>query len=201
MELTRPTEMRTSTPPHATVWRTVAVALAGWSLWYASYRAYYAAGGQFGSIGRFNSPVQWRAINAVGAAIILLAAVLPLASLRVRVLRRALPVLGWFAGAGCIMHALVDGTLRMLSLSGARPYQPPPGLWRSFDRHAADLQDLLLNEPWFLIDGLLWSALALAVIAPSRRRGWITTMATGCLVLTTVGILTGLGGIGSFRFL
>jgi len=28
-------------------------------------------------------------------------------------------------------------------------------VWLSFDRHAADMQDLLLNEPWFLIEGLL----------------------------------------------
>jgi hypothetical protein len=27
--------------------------------------------------------------------------------------------------------------------------------WRSIDRQQTDMQDLLFNEPWFLIEGLI----------------------------------------------
>ncbi|HWI31449.1 MAG TPA: hypothetical protein VNT50_08145, partial [Microbacterium sp.] len=135
-----------------------------WTLPYACYRAYYAAGGEFGMIGQPVSTAQIRAINAVGAAIIGAAAILPLLAMRVRVLRRALPVLGWIAAVGCCMHALVDWTLRVLSLTGVHPTQLPASVWRSFDRRAADLQDLLVNEPWFFVEGLLWGALAVGLI-------------------------------------
>ena len=133
--------------------RKVVVALVVWTLPYACYRAYYAAGGEFGMIGQPVSTAQIRAINAVGAAIIGAAAILPLLAMRVRVLRRALPVLGWIAAVGCCMHALVDWTLRMLSLTGVYPTQLSASVWRSFDRRAADLQDLFLNEPWFFVEG------------------------------------------------
>jgi len=119
--------------------------------------------------------------------------------MRVRVLRRALPVLGWIAAVGCCMHALVDWTLRVLSLTGVHPTQLPASVWRSFDRRAADLQDLLVNEPWFFVEGLLWGTLAVGLLPRSRRRPWIVSSVTTCLLLICVGILSGLGVIGSFH--
>jgi hypothetical protein len=180
-------------------WQQVAVALAAWSFAYASYRAYYAAGGQIGMQGEPISRAQYRAINAVGAAIIFVAGTVPLIALRVHAVRRALPVLCWIAAVGCCMHALVDITLRVFSLTGVHPTQLPASVWRSFDRRAADLQDLLLNEPWFFIEGVLWAALGVAIVRPSRRRTWMLTAAVACLLLTVVGVLSGLGIIGSFH--
>ncbi|WP_190812817.1 hypothetical protein [Saccharopolyspora pogona] len=113
--------------------RGIVVALALWGFAYACYRAYYAAGGTVGMIGEPVSSAQFRAINAVGAAIILFAAV-------------------------------------------------------------------LLNEPWFLVEGLLWAALGVTFVATSRRRAWLMSAIVGCLLLTVVGVLSGLGVIGSFRF-
>ena len=177
----------------------VASALALWSFWYACYRAYYAAGGRFGLIGRPTSSAQLRSINMVGATIILFAAVLPIVAVRFAAGRRTLPALGWLGGVGCCMHALVDGTLRVLSLIGVHPTQLPPELWLSFDRRAADLQDLLLNEPWFLVEGLLWAALGASYRRPSRFRAWASSAVVACLLLTAVGVASGLGAIGSFR--
>ena len=179
-------------------WQRVAVALAAWSFAYASYRAYYAAGGQIGMFGEPVSSAQYRAINAVGAAIIYVAGAVPLIALKVHAVRRALPVLCWIAAVGCCMHALVDITLRVFSLTGVHPTQLPASVWRWFDRRTADLQDLLLNEPWFFIEGLLWAALGIAIVRPSRRRTWMLTAAIACLLLTVVGVLSGLGMIGSF---
>jgi hypothetical protein len=180
-------------------WQQVAVALAAWSFAYASYRAYYAAGGQIGMPGEPVSRAQYRAINAVGAAIIFVAGAMPLIALKMHVVRRALPVLCWIAAVGCCMHALVDITLRIFSLTGVHPTQLPASVWRWYDRRTADLQDLLLNEPWFFIEGLLWTALGVAIVRPSRRRVWMLTAAVACLLLTVVGVLSGLGVIGSFH--
>jgi len=97
------------------------------------------------------------------------------------------------------MHALVDVTLRVFSLTRVHPTQLPASVWRWFDRRTADLQDLLLNEPWFLVEGLLWAALGVAIVQPSRRRQWLGTAIIACLLLTVIGVLSGLGVIGTFR--
>ena len=184
---------------HTVPWQRVAIALAAWSFAYAGYRAYYAAGGEFGIPGEPISSARYRAINAVGAAIIFLAGAVALLALKVQAVRRALPVLCWVAVVACCMHALVDITLRIFSLTGAHPTQLPASVWRWFDRRTADLQDLLLNEPWFFIEGLLWAALGVAIVRPSRRRAWLLTAAIACLLLTVVGVASGLGVIGSFH--
>ena len=176
------------------------MALAVWSFAYAAYRAYYAGGGELGMIGEPISRAQFRAINAVGAAIIFVAGIVPLAALRLNTVRRVLPVLCWIAAVGCCMHAFVDGTLRLLSLTGVHATELPDSVWRSCDLRTADLQDLLLNEPWFLIEGLLWAALGVALVHSLRRRTWVATAAIACFALSVVGVLSGLGVIGSFRW-
>ena len=179
--------------------RATAAALAVWGLGYAGYRAYYAAGGEIGMIGQPMFDAQFRAVNAVGAGIVLLGALLPLLLVRAAAMRPATPILAWIVGVGCCMHALVDGILRLLSLTGVHLTQLPADLWQSFDRRASDLQDLLLNEPWFLVEGLLWIALGVASIRTSRRRPWLGSATGAFLLLTVVGVLSGLDVIGSFR--
>jgi hypothetical protein len=183
----------------AAPWQRVAVALAAWSFAYAGYRAYYAAGGELGMLGEPVSRAQYRAINAVGATIVFAAGAVPLIALKVHAVRRTLPVLSWIAAVGCCMHALVDITLRVFSLTGVHPTQLPASVWHWYDRRAADLQDLLLNEPWFFVEGLLWAALGVAIVRPARRRTWMVTAAIACLLLSVVGVLSGLGIIGSFH--
>jgi hypothetical protein len=174
-------------------------ALALWGLGYACYRAYYAAGGEFGMIGRPVSDAQFRTVNAVGAGIVLLGAVLPVVLARVTALRPAVPVLAWIGAVGCCMHALVDTVLRLLSMTGVYPTQLPKEFWQSFDRQSADLQDVLFNEPWFFVEGVLWAVLGMACVRASRRRAWLVSVAGACVVLTDVGILSGVGVIGLFR--
>jgi hypothetical protein len=151
-------------------------------------------------IGEPASDEQFRAMNAVGSGLIFVfAVVVPLIAVQVRALWRLLPALGWIGAVGCCMHALVDVTLRMLSVTGVHPTQLPADVWRSVDRRAADLQDLLLNEPWFFVEGLLWAALALAFVRPQRRRAWRVSAVAACLGLTVIGVLSGVGVIGSVR--
>ncbi len=177
----------------------VAAPLAAWSFAYAGYRVYYAAGGQAGMIGTPASDAQFRAINAVGALIIVAAGLLPLAAIRVQSLRRAMPAVAWVAAVGCCMHALVDWTLRIFSLTGVHPTELPARAWSSFDRQAADLQDVLINEPWFFVEGALWALLGIGLVRTSRRRAWVLSAGFACLLLAVVGVLSGLDVIGSFH--
>lgn len=179
--------------------RRIAVVLGAWGLAYACYRAYYAAGGQIGMIGQPRSQALFEAVNALGAGVIAVAAVLPSVCVRFPALRRALPVLGWVGAVGCCMHALTDATLRVLSLTGVHPTQLPASFWQSFDRHTADVQDLLLNEPWFFVEGLLWGALGLALVRTPRRRAWLVSALVACAAATVVGVLSGIGVVARFR--
>jgi hypothetical protein len=180
--------------PHAA---RIAAWLAAWSFAYAGYRAYYALGGDVGMIGVPASESDFRAVNAAGAAIIAAAGVLALLAVRVRGILRALPVLGWIGAVGCCMHALVDMTLCALSLSGVHAMARPADFWLTVDHRTADLQDLLLNEPWFLVEGLLWGTLGLVHVGDRGRRPWLASAMVATGVLTVVGILSGLDVIGS----
>lgn len=182
--------------------RHVAVALTVWALAYAAYRGYYALGGQAGMIGIPASPAQFRAVNGLGAAVLVGAAAIPLLvqwNVRRRWVARLVPVISWVAAVGCCMHALVLVVLRVLSLAGVHATQYPPGFWLTIHARTADLQDLLLNEPWFLVEGVLWAVLGAAFLPAGARRRWWASVAAGTLLATAVGLLSGLGVIGSFR--
>jgi len=99
-------------------------------------------------------------------------------------------------GVGVRVRLLSD----LFSITGVHPTQLPSDVWLSFDRQAADLQDLLLNEPWFLIEGLLWAGLGVAFTSAPRRRAWTLSVVSGVLLLSAVGVLSGLGVIAVFHF-
>ena len=137
-----------------------ACAASGSALVYAAYRAYYALGGTMGMFGTPVSMHQWRVINGVGAAIILLGAVLPIAILPLWSHPRArlvLLALCWTVAVGCIMHGFIDDIQRVLSLAGVLKMDFP--FWATRNARESDLQDLFFNETWFLLEGLMWGAL------------------------------------------
>jgi hypothetical protein len=171
------------------------VAAGIWALWYAAYRAYYAAGGTAflpGTV-RPGSEDQFRLINLTGAIVIGVAAVLPPVTLPLwsrRRPRRALLVLCWLVTVGCCMHALVDIVERVLSLAGV-VHLEYPSMWLTHDDQTADLQDLFFNEPWFLVEGLAFGALAWTALGPGRpRRWWTATALASIAALLLLGMLT-----------
>lgn len=173
---------------------------AAWALLYALYRGYYALGGTIGMFGTPVSESQWRSINGVGAVILLLAAAAPLVLLplwRRPRMRTILLALCWIVAVGCVMHATVDSAQRVLSLTGHLTMDFP--FWATIDRRQADLQDLLLNEPWFLIEGLLWGGIAwTAGLSRARHRvAWVSSALVAVAVLTAVGLLSAFGVIGT----
>src|SRR5215213_9368520 len=146
----------------------------GWAFWYGLYRWYYAAGGTIGMLGTPISKQQFRLINAIAGALLLVWSVLPLMLLSAWRSRHARPVLlalCWVVAVGCVSHALIGVVQRVSSLTGALTIAYPFLL--SIDRRQADLQALFFNEPWFLVEGLLWAAMAWGgALRVSPRRLW-----------------------------
>jgi hypothetical protein len=171
----------------------------GCGLLYALYRGYYGLGGTIGMFGRPASPAEWRLINLIGAVMLLIAALLPVAAMplwRRPRWRRALLALCWVMAVGYVMHALIDDTQRVLDLTGAVQMHYS-AFWATVNSHAADIQDLIFNETWFLVEGLLWGILALIVLGPSpARRWWARAALAAIAVLTSVGLLSALNHIG-----
>jgi hypothetical protein len=178
----------------------VSILAGGWALGYAIYRAYYGFGGTFGMFGVPASDAQWRSINLVAAGLLLGAAALPIIALRWWARpwpRRILLAVAWLIAVACVGHALINGILRILSLAGIHDLDYPIGFWLSIDRRAADLQDLLFNEPWFFIEGLLWAVIAWRVLGRTRaRRWWGVSTAGGVVAATLFGLLSAFGLIG-----
>jgi hypothetical protein len=178
----------------------VSVAVAVWGLCYALYRSYYALDGTLLLPGTPADPTQFRRINAAAVAILTVAAVLPVAVLplwrRPRA-RALLLAVWWLVAVGCSMHALIDIIQRVLSLAGLLRIEYPATVWASIDHRTADLQDLFLNEPWFLLEGLGFGALAWIVLGAGRgRRLWVGSAIAATLALTVIGLLSATGVIG-----
>jgi hypothetical protein len=180
--------------------RWLSVALAACGLLYALYRAYYGFGGTVGMIGTPASDSEWRAINLGAAAVVLVLALLPVVALplwRHPRPRQALLALSWLLAVGGVMHALIMDTQRVLSLAGLHRIRYPASMWATRDDHAADLQDLIFNETWFLVEGILWGVLAWIVLGRSRsRRRWTASALTAIALLTGIGLASASGGVG-----
>lgn len=170
-----------------------------WTLLYALYRFYYATGGTVGIPGIPSSMTQWRRINAIAAGILFATSALAIVLMRAWSHRRARPfllALCWIIAVACVGHALIDIGQRVASLSGVLVIDYP--FWRAIDRRAADLQDLLFNEPWFLVEGLLWASIAWvgALRRSPRRRWWAGSAAAATIAATVIGLLSAFGVIG-----
>jgi hypothetical protein len=179
----------------------VSRATALWTFGYGLHRAYYAVGGTSGMYGTPVSYFEWRRINAIGSALLFATAALALLLATAWSRRRARPFLVafcWIAAVGCISHALIDIGQRIASLSGALTISYP--FWRTIDRRTADLQDLFFNEPWFVVEGLLWAAVAWsgALRTSPRRHWWIASVGAATIAATTVGLLSAFGIVGRF---
>jgi hypothetical protein len=151
-------------------------------------------------IGSPASQSAWRATNLGAAAVLLLLAALPLVALplwRGGRRRSVLLTLSWLLAVGMTGHALIMDTQRVLSLAGAHRIHYPASAWETIDPHAADVQDLLFNETWFLVEGLLWGLLAWIALGRSRaRRLWVATALPATAAMTCIGLLSAFGVVG-----
>jgi hypothetical protein len=97
---------------------------------------------------------------------------------------------------GCVGHALVGISQRVLSLTGILTMSYP--FWLTIDRAKADWQALLWNEPWFLVEGLSWHAMAWTAVVrdASWRVYWSIGLLIAVLVFTVIGLLSAFGVVG-----
>lgn len=172
---------------------------AGWAFGYGLYRWYYAVGGTIGILGIPASQQQWRMINAAAGALLFMAAFLPIAVVSKWQSRRARPVLliiCWVVAVACVSHALIGIAQRVSSLTGILSISYP--FWLAIDRRRADLQALFFNEPWFLVEGLLWMAIAWggALRESARRQWWLGSAIAAAALSTAIGLLSAFGVIG-----
>jgi hypothetical protein len=178
----------------------VSAATALWGLAYAGYRLYYAAGGTAFLPGVPAPTATFQLINGAAAGILAIAGVVPMLALRLwprRTPRRILLALAWVVAVGCCMHALVNSVQRVLSLSGRLTIAYPSSVWRSVDTRTADLQDLFFNEPWFLVEGIGFAAMAWLACGPGRaRRRWVGSALIATALLTGIGLLSATGVTG-----
>lgn len=172
---------------------------AAWAFGYGVYRSYYALGGGIGMLGTPRSHADWIRINAIAGVLLFAAALLPFVLLRAWRNRRAHPFLMAIClviAVGCASHALIGIPQRIASLAGVLAIDYP--FWQNIDRRAADLQALFFNEPWFLLEGVLWGAIAWAgaLRDSPRRRWWMGSAVGATVVLMVVGLLSAFGVIG-----
>ena len=169
-----------------------------WSLGYGLYRAYYAFGGTIGMPGVPVSQAEWLRVNAVAAVVLFATAVLALVSADAWAHPRARPMLLVFCGivtVACVGHALIDVVERIASMTGTITMSLP--FWRSIDRREADLQDLLFNEPWFFVEGVLWARIAWVggLQTSPRRTWWVVSVLAATGAATAFGVLVVFGVI------
>jgi hypothetical protein len=176
----------------------VAVVAAIWGLSYAAYRGYYALGGTAWLPGAITDPTTFRLINAVAVIALLLAAAMPIATLQLwrrRMLRRLLLVACWIVAVGCVMHAIIDIVQQCLSLAGVLSVQGDSAVLL-LDPRTAALQDIFFNEPWFLVEGILFAVLACMHLRGRARLLWLTSAGTAVAVLVVFGLLVATGVLG-----
>jgi hypothetical protein len=171
------------------------LALCAWSLLYVLPHLYWALGGDellFMVKQSAADMDDWRAINWAASVVLTGAALVGPALIWLT----ARPRLRAATLATCVVGAAIAGShgafgiiYRALNVAGVTDIDGT-----SFDasRHEWALWDLLVFEPWFLAEGVLYiTAGAAALRTTQARRRWTT----GCLAAIGIATLTGLLGL------
>lgn len=176
----------------------LSIAASLWGVLYGVYRLYYGLGGTSFIPGELSSAIAFRYINLVAAMVMLVLALLPLVIYRVRNSARWklwVFIVCWLVAVACLSHALIDIVQRILSLTGHLQIQYPSSIWHTVDYREADLQDLFGNEPWFLIEGLLFAVIGWWNTSKRMRRKWMLTLVGAVVISTIIGLLVAVGVI------
>lgn len=174
------------------VWSGYAVFI--WSIAYMIPHLYWALGGTIGlSILKpsvFELP-QWELINWIASAVLSAAGLLGIALIYFwnrKLLRWLLLTITWFGCSAAASHGIYGIIRRLLQTAGVVEVESGPF---NVNEHAYVLWDLLLFEPWFLIEGILLAVLGWCFNKTSERGTWLILCTLGIIV----GIVTGLLGV------
>lgn len=182
-----------SARPRKLMWTGYAVFI--WSIGYMLPHLYWALGGTGGQALLRPSILelpQWELINWVASAFLTAAGCVGLALIYLR--KRGF--LGWsllaIALAGCSVaasHGIYGIVNRILQIAGVAALESAPF---NMGEHAYVVWDLLLFEPWFLIEGILFGLVGWYALAqPRQRQIWLML----CVVGVIIGLVTGLLGV------
>jgi hypothetical protein len=170
-----------------------ATMLSVWSVGYLVPHLYWALGGTIGLSAvkpSASALPEWRAINGAASGVLALPALVAAALVRARrgAVKTGLLLITLAGSAIAASHGVYGIVYRSLIIAGAIDVDG-----RSFDasRHGWVIWDLLVFEPWFLIEGLLFAALGGAATSRSSRPRWIV----GCAAATALATVTGLIGL------
>jgi hypothetical protein len=175
------------------VWSGYAVFI--WSIVYMLPHLYWALGGKMGgSLLKPNTiqSIHFDLINWIASVFLTVAGLIGLAFIyrsKGRVSRYMLLFIAW---AGCSLaasHGIYGIVYRVLQISGVVELETG-----SFDIHedAFVLWDLVLFEPWFLIEGILFGIVGYCFLKNARsRKFWLAA----CMIGTIVGLVTGIMGV------
>jgi hypothetical protein len=170
-----------------------AIALAGWSLIYLVPHLYWALGGTAGFSALKPSAValtDWQAINWAATVVLAIPALIAAGLSRARPgwLRTGLLLSCLLGAAIATAHGLYGIVYRFLTLAGVVDIDG-----QAFDasRHGWVLWDLLVFEPWFLVEGLLFVGIGWAASRPASRRRWLVS----CALAVTLATISGLVGV------
>jgi hypothetical protein len=175
--------------------RLFAPALCVWSVLYVVPHAYWAVGGGIGFSALKPSATaqdEWQTINAVASAILLVPVGIGIALVRApsHRLARALLLTACLGGASiAVSHGVYGIVYRVLNIAGVVEID---GEGFDADRHPWVLWDLLVFEPWFVIEGVLFAAAGWAATSSSEsRRRWVF----GCLAGIALAMASGVLGL------
>jgi hypothetical protein len=163
-----------------------------WSVGYMLPHLYWALGGTAGLSLLLPSAAelpQWKLINWVASVILTAAGLLGIAFVYLKrrgFLSRLMLAVALFGCAVAASHGFYGIIYRILQLTGVIGAEVSPfgakSLWA----------DLLLFEPWFLIEGILLAIVGWCYLdQPRHRRIWLTL----CVIATIALIFTGLLGV------
>jgi len=165
--------------------------LAVWSLVYMLPHLYWGLGGEAGLsvVTSAGDLPERHAINLVASVVLTLPALIGLGLVHDATRRRLGPGLRLACGIGAALalgHGIVGVSYRVLNVLGLLDIDG-----RSFDvhQHGWVLWDLLLFEPWFLVEGVLFVAAGRASLTNERaRRRWMAACAVGVVAATLTGV-------------
>jgi hypothetical protein len=142
---------------------------------------------------------QRRGLVAVIGAVLVLALNHPIGR-RVRSWMLLVPI--WIGAVVCVSHGIYGFATKALYLSGrhgAVNFPVVPGVsaaTAAAKNHLSAVQDLVVFEPCFVVEGVL---LALAgwqfIRTPAGRRTWSMSMIVGIVAIDVFGALLSLGGM------
>ena len=197
------TDDDTAAPPSKPGWVYAAVAF---TFFFTAIHLYWALGGEWGlPLLALHDKSVVRSVDWVVCVVMVIGAVLVLAlnhpiSRRIRPSLLLVPI--GIGSVVCVSHGIygfITKTLYLSGVHGAVAFPTVPGVsaaTAAAKNHLSAVQDLIVFEPCFAIEGVLIALAAWQFIRTrTGRRRWLVTVLAGTLVIDVFGTLLSVVGM------